>query len=98
LRGAELRDGEGNSGEEGLIGIDDFLRELAVKKGSVRGNRALVLVFVAMRGDQIRAIRGTIDGDFAFRSAADGADFLALGGTISGGFAFFTDRTGHEIS
>jgi hypothetical protein len=57
-----------------------------------------VLVFVAVRGDKMRAIRRAIDGDFAVGAATDGADFLSLGGAETLGFAFFTDRTGHEIS
>ncbi len=98
LRGAELRDGERNPREQDLIGIDDFLREFGIEEQSVDRDRTLVLVFVALRGDQMRAIQGAIDGHFTLGSAADGANFLALGGAISSRFALFADRTRHGVS
>ena len=75
--------------------VDDVLRNLLVQQWSVRRNLAPVLVFVAMGGDQIRAVRRAIDSDFALGAAADRADFFAFCGTKSRGFAFFTDRTRH---
>ena len=51
---------------------------------------------VAVSGDQVRTIKRAFDGDFAFFSAADGADFLAFRGTESLGFAFFTNGAGHD--
>jgi hypothetical protein len=54
-----------------------------------------VLVLITVRGDQIRAIDGTIDGDFALPSAADSADFLAFRGAKSLGLTLFTNRAGH---
>ena len=54
-----------------------------------------MLVFVAVSGDQIIAVDGAIDGDFAFAAAADGADFFALGGTEAFWFSPFTDGAGH---
>ena len=54
-----------------------------------------MLIFVAMRGDQIGAIDGTIDGDFALFAAANGADFFAFGGTESLSFSLFAERAGH---
>jgi hypothetical protein len=57
-----------------------------------------MIVFVAVCGDEVGAIRRAIDGDFAFGAAADRADLFAFCGAISRGFAFFTDRTEHRIS
>jgi hypothetical protein len=57
-----------------------------------------VLVFIAVGGYEIRAVRRAIDADFAFGAAADGANLLALGGTEALGFALLADRTGHGIS
>src|ERR1700722_1486884 len=94
----KFRGGEGDSRKRVLVRVDDVLGNLHVEQRSVRGKRALVLILVTMRSDQVRTIRGTVDGNFALRAAADGADFLALGGAKSFGFAFFTDRTGHSGS
>ena len=55
-----------------------------------------MLILVAVGRDQVRAVRGTVDGNFALRATADGADFLALRRTKSCCFSFFTDRTGHS--
>jgi hypothetical protein len=57
-----------------------------------------MIAFVAMGGDQIGTVGWTIDGDFAFDAATDGADFFAFCRTKSRGFAFFADRTGHRVS
>jgi hypothetical protein len=54
-----------------------------------------VLVLVAVSGDQVRTIKGAIDGDFAFFSAANGADFLAFRRTESLCFSLFADWAGH---
>src|SRR5713226_6911381 len=98
LDGAEFGDGESHGGHQLLMCVDDVLRNLLVQQWSVRRNLALVLVFVAMGGDQIGAVRWAIDSDFALGAAADRADFFAFCGTKSCGFAFFTDRTGHRVS
>src|SRR5713226_4799915 len=98
LDGAEFGDGESHGGHQLLMCVDDVLRNLLVQQWSVRRNLALVLVFVAMGGDQIGAVRRAIDSDFALGAAADGADLFAFCGAKSCGFAFFTDRTGHRIS
>ena len=55
-------------------------------------------VFIAVRRDKIRTVRRAIDGDFTFRAAAHGADFLPFGGTEPLRLALLTDRTGHGIS
>ena len=55
-------------------------------------------VFVAVGGDEIRAIGWAIDGDFALGATTNGADFFAFGGAEAVGFAFFANRTGHEVS
>src|SRR5580704_8340084 len=94
----KFRGGEGDSRKHILVRVDDVLGNLDVQQRRVRRKRALVLILVAMRSDQVRTIRGTVNGNFALRAAANGADFLALGGTKSLGFAFFTDRTSHSGS
>jgi len=75
--------------------VQEFLRDLDVEQRRVGGNFALVLVFVAVRGDQERAVDRAVDGVFAFRAAADGADFFSFSGTETIGFAFFADWAGH---
>ena len=78
--------------------MNDIGRKIYIEQGRVGGKLALVLVFVAMRGDQVRAIAGTIDADFALGAAADGADFFAFGRAEPDCFAFFTDGTRHDLS
>jgi hypothetical protein len=56
---------------------------------------ALMLVFVAVGGNQVIAVNRAIDGDFAFAAAADGADFFAFGGAEPFWFSLFTDGAGH---
>jgi len=98
LDGAELGDGEGQSGHELLMGVDDILRNFFVEQRSVRGQGALVLIFVAVCRDEIGAIGGAIDSDFALGAAANSADLFALSGAEAGRFALFTDGAGHGIS
>jgi hypothetical protein len=57
---------------------------------------ALMFVFVAVGGDQIVTVDRTVDGDFAFAAAADGADFFAFGGAEAFWFSLFTDGAGHS--
>ena len=57
-----------------------------------------MFIFVAMRGDQIRAIRRATDGDFAFRAAAHRTNLFALSRTKARGFALSTNRTIHNDS
>src|SRR5579863_1512896 len=54
-----------------------------------------MLVFVAVRGDQVSSIDRAVDDDFTLFPAADGADFFAFGGTESLSFSFFADWAGH---
>jgi hypothetical protein len=49
-------------------------------------------------GEQVGAIWRAIDGDFAARAAANGADGFALRGTEPRAFSLFTDRTLHGSS
>ena len=51
LDGAELRDREGQRGHELLMGVYDILGNFVVEQGSVRRQRALVPVLIAMCRD-----------------------------------------------
>src|SRR5690348_12906021 len=90
----EREDRGGDSGDERPVLIDELDGKLDVLVWIVfrrivagRGRLALfglaLFALVTMRGDEIGTIERAIDGDFAFASAADGADFLALGGAIA---------------
>jgi hypothetical protein len=94
---AEFCDGEGERGHQLLMHVNCVARKFYVEERSVGGEFALVFVFVAVGGNQIRAIDGAVDRDFAFFSAADGADFFALGRAEPLGFAFFADGAGHDF-
>src|SRR6266571_7509988 len=94
----EFSDGEGERSHELLMSVDDVLRDLFVEQGSVCGQGTLVLVFVAVRGEEIGAIGRAVNRDFALCAAADGANLFALGGAKSRGFALFANRAGHLVS
>src|SRR5580658_1814112 len=95
MRGGKFCRRECQSGKQILVSVDDLLGNLDVHEWGVLRQRSLMLVLVAVARDQVRAVRGTVDGNFALRTAADGADFLALRRTESCCFSFLTDRTGH---
>jgi hypothetical protein len=78
--------------------VDDIGRKIYVEQRGVGWKLALVLVFIAVRGNQVGAVAGAIDADFALRAATDGADFFAFGRAEPDRFAFFTDGTRHELS
>lgn len=95
MRGAEFRYGKRESGHQLLLGVQQFLRNRYFEQPSVDGNFALVLILIAMRGEQEGTINRAIDGYLAFCAAADGTDFFAFGRTETVGFAFSADRTEH---
>ena len=98
LRGGEFGDGEGNGGEELAVDLDGIGSDAQIEERSVGGKRAGMLLLVAMSGDEVAAVGGAVDGDFALRAATDGADFFRLGRTEAAGFAFVADWTKHERS
>ncbi len=57
-----------------------------------------MLVFVAVRGEEIGAIGRAVNRNFTLGAAADGANLFALGGAEAGGFALFANRAGHLVS
>src|SRR5437588_10670185 len=80
------------------MSVKDVLRDGFVEQGSVARDVARMLVFVAMRGDEVRAVGRAIHRDFALGAAADRANLFPLGGAEARSLAFFTDRTGHRHS
>src|SRR5580700_6136667 len=95
MRGGKFCRRECQSGKQILVSVDDLLGNLDVQERVAPRERSLMLILVAVGRDQVRAVRGTVDGNFALRTAADGADLLALRRTESCCFSFLTDRTGH---
>ena len=75
---------------------DEIRGEADIKQRCVGGKLARMLLFVAMRGEEIGAVGRTVEGYFALGTAADRADGLGLGRTEAARFAFLTDRTGQE--
>ena len=52
-------------------------------------------VLVAMSGEEIAAVGRAVEGDFAFGTATDGANFFRFSGAKALRFAFLTNWTGH---
>ena len=77
--------------------VKGVARNLYIEQRCVGWKRPWMLIFVAMRGDQISAIYGTIDRDFAFFATANGADLFAFCWTKSLRFSFFADWAGHSF-
>jgi hypothetical protein len=98
LRGAEFGDREGDGGQKLAVSVDGILLDACVEERSIGGKGAWMLVFVAVGREEIGAVRRTVDGDFTFCAAADGADFFGFGRTEACGFAFLADWTSHEDS
>ncbi len=53
---------------------------------------------LAVRGQQVGAVRRAINRDFPACAAANGADRFSLGGTVASAFALFADGTDHTVS
>ncbi len=65
-----------------LVLADELLTDANIAVGNVlRGKRSKLLMLA--RGDQMFAARRAIHGVFAFRAAADGADFAAHAGAVT---------------
>lgn len=73
--------------------VENFLRDSFLEEWRFGRERPLVLVFIAMRGDQIAALRRAADGDFASRTAAERTDLFSFGRTVARRLALFTDWT-----
>ena len=60
---------------------------------SVTRYGTFLLVFVTVRRREIATIYRTINGNFALRSATNGADFFHFCGAKTAFFSLFTNRT-----
>ncbi len=80
------------------MSMDDVLGNVFIEERSVGGKVAWMLAFVTVSGDEIRAVGGAIDGDFALGPATDRANRFGLCGAEARSFAFFTNWTGHGRS
>ena len=95
MRGAEFGDAERERSHQLLVRVEEIARNVYVEQRGVGGNLTLMFVLVMVRGDQIGAIDGAIDGDFALGAATDGADFFAFGRAEAIGFALSTNGAEH---
>lgn len=96
LGGAELGDGEGDGGEKPAVDLNGVGVDTHVEKGSVGRESAGMVVLVAMSGDEVGTVGGTVDGNFALGATTDSADFFSLGGTKTAGLALLADWTSHN--
>jgi hypothetical protein len=96
LAGTELRDGESDGGKKTPVDLDGVGVDAHVEKGSVGGEGAGMFVLVAMSGEEVGAVGGAVDGDFALGATTDGADFLGLGGAETARLALLADWTSHD--
>jgi hypothetical protein len=95
LAGAKFCNGEGDGGKKLRMQADEIGSEADIQQWSIRGERARMIFFVAVSGEEIGAIRWAVERDFAFGAAAHGADFFGFGGAEAFGLAFLADGTGH---
>jgi hypothetical protein len=87
-----LFQGDGELDYEFLVIANEILGDADVfigERGGIDGDGR----FVTAGGLEMLAIERAIDGDFAFGSAADGADFAADAGTMAPGASLLTDLT-----
>jgi len=94
LSGAKFSDREGHGGKKLRVDAYKIRSDANIEKQRVRGKLARVLVFVAVRGEEVCAVGRAVESDLALGAAADGADGFGLCRAESTGFAFLTDRTG----
>ena len=69
-------------------------RDLSVSKRNLGPVNLAALLVILAAGDQMRAIRGTIDRHFPLRPATNRADAFRLGRAEPFGLALFTNRAG----
>ena len=96
LCGGELGDGESDGREKAAVDLDGVGVDTHIEKGSVCGERAGMVIFVAMSGDEVSTVGGAVDGDFALGATTDSADFFGLGRTKTAGLALLADWTSHN--
>jgi hypothetical protein len=80
------------------VGVDDVLLDARIEERRVGGKGAGMVVFVAVCGNEVSAIRRAVDRDFAPGAATDSADFFRFGRAKASGFAFLADGTSHKDS
>jgi hypothetical protein len=97
LRGGKFGDAEGDGGQKLGVQVNDVGGNADTEERSVGGQRPGVLLFVAMGGEEVSAVGGAVDREFAFRAAADGTDFFGLSGAEAARLAFVADWTKHNV-
>ena len=97
LGGAEFCDREGNGREKLRMQANEIRSEADVEQRSIGRDLARVLVFVAMRGQEIAAVGRAVETDFALGAAADRTDFFGFCRAEAFRFAFLADWTEHAI-
>lgn len=98
LAGAEFGNSERNGRKKLRVQAHQIGSEADIEQRCVRRKRARMVFLVAVRGEKIGAIGRAIERDFAFRAAADGADFFSFGRAKAFGLAFLTNWTGQWFS
>jgi hypothetical protein len=78
--------------------MQNILRQSFFDERCVGRHRTFVLILVAVRRNQIRAIHRATDGNFALRAAAHRANLFGFRRAIPRGFALPANRTGHNFS
>src|SRR5208337_2131267 len=91
LRRAKFGDGARHRGKKLRVPVHDVRGKPDVEERVVRGQRARMLLFVAVRGKQVGAVSGAVNGDFTFRAATHRADFFRLSRAETARLAFLTN-------
>ena len=76
--------------------VDYVRRKTDIQQRRIGRYRSGVLVLIAVRGHEMRAIRHAIDSYFATGAAAHGANRFAFRRAEAIRFSFFADGTSHD--
>jgi len=96
LCGGEFGDGESDGREKAAVDLDGVGVDTHIEEGSVCGERAGMVILVAMSGDEVGTVGEAVNGDFALGATTDGTDFFGLGRKKTAGLALLADWTSHN--
>ena len=80
------------------MGVNGIGGDASVQQGSVRGKGTRMFVLVTVGGEEIAAVGGTVDANFALCATTDGTDSFGFRRTKAARFALLANWTSHKRS